>query len=419
MTVLDITSQLTTAPGDSYSAERALIVSATIVFCLAACSRNEGVIGGDPVSRDSAGIEIVENLAPQWVPGREWRLSDAPVVRIGGLDGEPSYELFRVAGALRLSDGRLVIANAGTHELRFYDGNGAFLHTVGRQGDGPGEFQRLRHVASSGRDSIAAYDDSHKRVSIFDGAGRYARQVTVRPDGVPRATVRGIFADRTIFGFDVPFNMPMPTGVVRQDLVLLRISADGRQADTLGPFPGPEIFAHNEFGFGMWGLPFGRSTYYAIDGNHLYTATSDQYEIRVHDLENHLLRIIRRQHQRAPVTREMWDRHVDDGSRRPDDEELEAALRQIYGLMPVPKELPPFTGIHVDVGGNVWVQQYEAPANIRRRVYDVFAPSGVFLGSVAFPNGFRVLQIGDDFVLGRSTGEMDEPYVELWELMKG
>ena len=33
-----------------------------------------------PVVRDSGGIRIVENTAPLWQPGQEWRLSPEPMV---------------------------------------------------------------------------------------------------------------------------------------------------------------------------------------------------------------------------------------------------------------------------------------------------------------------------------------------------
>ncbi len=98
--------------------------------------------------RDSAGIRIVENTTPQWQEGERWRLSPEPVVDIGGGDREED-QLFRVVGALRLSDDRIVVANGGTNEIRFYGPGGAFLSASGGEGEGPGEFRRLSAVAPS------------------------------------------------------------------------------------------------------------------------------------------------------------------------------------------------------------------------------------------------------------------------------
>jgi hypothetical protein len=88
--------------------------------------------------RDSAGVAIVDNdvAALTDVCG----IGDRPEITIGAADAGPDYELYRVFGASRLSDGRIVLVNQGSQQLRFYDAAGRFLDAVGRAGRGPGEF---------------------------------------------------------------------------------------------------------------------------------------------------------------------------------------------------------------------------------------------------------------------------------------
>ncbi|MFQ5702894.1 MAG: hypothetical protein ACE5HT_02620 [Gemmatimonadales bacterium] len=88
-------------------------------------------------------MTIVENSDPVRREGVGWRLADRPTVDIGEQQHDPNYQLFRVASAIRLSDGRIVIANAGTQELRFYDPDGMYDATTGGAGDGPGEFRNI------------------------------------------------------------------------------------------------------------------------------------------------------------------------------------------------------------------------------------------------------------------------------------
>ncbi len=94
--------------------------------------------------RDSAGIRIVESTEP--AEDRPWVISDSPLFQVGNVSGRPEYELYRVRGALRLSDGSIVIANGGTDELRWYSLTGEFLHSAGGTGEGPGEFLALASV---------------------------------------------------------------------------------------------------------------------------------------------------------------------------------------------------------------------------------------------------------------------------------
>ena len=58
------------------------------------------------------------------------------------MDGEDPY-LFRYAwDATKLSDGRIVVADRSTSELRVFDAAGTYLATWGGLGEGPGEFPR-------------------------------------------------------------------------------------------------------------------------------------------------------------------------------------------------------------------------------------------------------------------------------------
>ena len=143
-------------------AGRGLGVSAA--FLAVACGGEAGSGGGSTV-RDSSGIAIVESRGGSWQSGEEWTVAAEPSLVIGVLEGDPEYQLFDVGGAMRLDDGRIVIANAGSLQLRFYDESGAFLHAVGGQGDGPGEFQDIGWLAPLGSDTLATYDYRARRIS--------------------------------------------------------------------------------------------------------------------------------------------------------------------------------------------------------------------------------------------------------------
>lgn len=135
---------------------------------------SDGALSGFAV-RDSAGVMIAENTAPVWEEGSAWRLSAEPALEIGVFEGAPEYQLFRVAGALRLADGRIAVANSGTHELRFYSADGTYLSATGREGEGPGEFKGLAQPLLLAPDSLLVWDWSIARASIFDDDGTFAR----------------------------------------------------------------------------------------------------------------------------------------------------------------------------------------------------------------------------------------------------
>lgn len=83
--------------------------------------------------RDSAGIEIIQKSEPgaAWAEGEGWELSERPRLDLGRLGGEEATQFHDVRGAVRLSGGRVVVANGGTGELRFFGPEGEHLLTTG------------------------------------------------------------------------------------------------------------------------------------------------------------------------------------------------------------------------------------------------------------------------------------------------
>jgi len=88
----------------------------------------------------------------------ELSLSAEPVLSVGTVDGAPEDALFRVRGAERLSDGTLMIVNEGTSELRLYDAAGKHLRSIGREGEGPGEFGVLTSARVIRGDTIVTWE---------------------------------------------------------------------------------------------------------------------------------------------------------------------------------------------------------------------------------------------------------------------
>ena len=106
--------------------------------------------------RDSAGVRITENPLPPegTIPG--WEINPEPSLSIGKAEGEAPYLLHRIRRAATLSDGRIVVANGGSNELRVFDASGTHTATWSREGEGPGEFTSLVGVDPWRGDSLVA-----------------------------------------------------------------------------------------------------------------------------------------------------------------------------------------------------------------------------------------------------------------------
>ncbi len=111
-----------------------------------------------------------------------WRLDQQPVLDIGVAEGDEPYELDGAASSLRLGDGRVLVANTGSSEIRVFDAQGHFLARIGREGSGPGEFTGgIQLTTKAG--GFVAYDRGEGRLSTFDSAGGYVAAERVEGPG--------------------------------------------------------------------------------------------------------------------------------------------------------------------------------------------------------------------------------------------
>ena len=153
------------------------LLRATWVVLLASSLVVPSLAKSQATVTDSSGVRIVVNEEAAWGAGSGWRLGDAPALEIGEPFGDSATALFRVVGAVRLGNGRVVIADGGSLELRYFVPDGAYLGKAGGKGGGPGEFAAML-LASLRGDTIVVYDYEAARLNMFDGDGQYVRSVT-------------------------------------------------------------------------------------------------------------------------------------------------------------------------------------------------------------------------------------------------
>lgn len=373
-----------------------------------------------PMIRDSAGIRIVESTEPAWTT--PWRLSSQPILTIGQLEGEPEYEFTRILGALRLGDGRVVIADATSMELRFFDNNGRFLHAAGGSGGGPGEFERLEAIARFANDSLFAY--GRWRVSIFDHEGEFVRSFSVEPPDLylPMKPL-GRFTDGSFLttqsGYPIG-GWDGPTRIERPDQPVYRYSSTGASQAEFGSFPGWEFTVHRASrgsGFNRGRREFARSTAILAYEDRVFVGDNASYQIQVYTSDGRLQSLIRKRHEPVPVT----DEEVD-ALRAPRlvNEERRQTMQHYFRGLPAPPQTMPAFGyqIQADRVGNLWVIEYERPSETQRRHWTVFDSEGRWLSTMRLPDGFDLMDVGEDWVLGRTRDEFDVEYVRLYRLIK-
>jgi outer membrane protein assembly factor BamB len=390
-------------------------------WVLVGCTEGGGA--GLPLwsERDSAGVVIVENRDDPALLEAGFALSPDPVLSIGTLDGEETQQLYQVSGGARLADGRVVIGNGGTHEVRVYDRTGWFSHAFGGEGEGPGEFGAVRVVGVRGNDSIVVHDRNLRRVSMIHATDGLVRSFAVGDEAGGYPMSQGMLADGTlVFGGGLAFSSDggFPTGVVRMPSRYAAIDIAGRPVADFGEWPAFEMYAQTSAGrFTARSLPFAKGSSAASGGDRFYIGTSDTYEIHVFDGSGTKLRIIRLDRPLRSVTDGDVDQYVADEIEDADSPNERRQFEALIARMPIPDEMPAYGSLLVDALGYLWVQEYAGP-RVRDPEWTVYDADGHVVGRVRTPDRVQLLEVGDDYVLGRLSDEFDVEYVQLWDLTR-
>lgn len=362
---------------------------------------------------DSAGIRIVTNRGGRWDSAGGWRLSREPAVAIGAVEGPPEYLFSRVAGAVRTGDGRIVVADGGSDELRFFGPEGRYRKAVGGSGPGPGEFEHIRALRRCHPDSLYAFDIDWG-LELFDARGNHVRSAALETSGtVPSpydlaCNAEGLFL-LSGWGEDV---LEHGVGYYRTR-ARLWLAPSGDSLRLVGTCRGAERLGSRG---GSRPHPFGKELVFALGEDRAYVGTGDRYEIRVTDLRGDLRRLIRRTDVELDLPRSVVDRYRKRRLAQADGQ-ARADLRTRLADEEFPSTVPAFDRIVLDPTGHLWVRAFRSPLETRSR-WAVFDSAGVLLGELEMPERFRMTEIGAGHVLGVRRDELGVPTVELYDLEK-
>jgi hypothetical protein len=254
------------------------------------------------------------------LPARDNVLTGQPVsiYTVGKEEGE-AYELFGSVGSVGFdAQDNLFVLDRGNHRITVFDARGRYVRTIGRRGEGPGEFTAPVAMSVADDGSIVVADLARASLSVFDAAGNY-RSVALPPDGGRPAAGGAMFRDA---GGVVMRTMninpeALTRGAATMNTPITRFSLNGDAAratalfDIQQPAPAvsnqqgrtmvvmsPPLFTPQPF----WGL---------LPGGGIAVAADATYTIRIADGSGRVQRIVERPITPRRVTREDRERGLE------------------------------------------------------------------------------------------------------------
>ena len=386
---------------------RAATSLAAAVLCLG-CDASPGDRSQDFSVRDSAGIEIVENMGtvPELVlPERK--------LRLGRQDGPPEYQMFRVVDALELEDGSVVVVSQVEPLIRLFASDGEIRDFFGSPGQGPREFGLPQGLWKAGADSLVIYDWRNRRLAYWTEGGRFLSVSPLRPIPPPPIPA-GRFRDGSVLVTSL--RMTRSDEFTWSPLTGMRYDATGAFRDTvfnvpgwnLGPVEigGETVFLDRHFE----GLAGARALQ---DG--IALTLGDAYEVRILDPAGRLTRLIRWTGRDRTVTAAHVAAAREAMSRRVPEEQRQSALRR-FDATPVAEQFGTVSGLRPGPDGSVWVREMPRPGDPEEERWLAFDGEGRLLGRVPLPPSARLTRVGRRHLIATETDELDIEYVSLYAL---
>ncbi len=333
-------------------------------------------------------------------------------------------------------DGTIYTGHPQESQLRMHNASGTFLGSIGREGEGPGEFSSVGVMAITG-DTMWVMDDGLYRFSFFDLQGNFlgSRRIPVdfgdsRSDLPPRP--RGLLRDGTIVGAPPAFSSMVASGELTENFIV-RMDTAGTVGDTIAHYSLVNTvweITNNEQG------PAGFGSYRA-------PPFSDTEIVKISDYDMVAVRVMRGPPQgdgpatftvttwridgdtifsRAfpydpvPLRTAMVDSIINGfaesvansaflAGRATFDQAARWAREGLY----LPAYHPPVSAVVIGADGQIWLRGEELGEPIVE--WRILSGTGDAIGVVELPSGFTMLFARGMQVWGRERDELDVPYI--------
>lgn len=239
-------------------------------------------------------LQLLESVCSE-SPAVSYRMDDIqqlPVTRYVSIqqDSTPAgqgIEWGRIADVALHSDGTVYVADAMRKQVLALDGGRSEVDTLGRAGQGPGEFE-YPIVVDIVHDSVLVFDPKLWRVTASGLDGTGASVVSPPSEAQIGQVWEGTFSTNgrlyhlSFEGYQASLMEELHgrrEGVVRGEVQIRSWDRSGNQWQTLLKVPGPQVFANVDEG-SILDVPFAKKPLWALDDtNTLWYADNSRYAL--------------------------------------------------------------------------------------------------------------------------------------------
>ncbi len=368
-----------------------------VLFFFISCSSLED--GWQGVVEEVDGITIVRNPTEPYFGELTIELEEDLEI---GNDENPNYQFYNVIGIALDSEHNLYVLDSGNHRVQKFDREGHYLLTIGREGEGPGEFVRLTDVFIDKQDTI--YLSDRRRIQIFDNTGVYK-------DSIP--------FENSINDFFLDIDGNVYTCIIQNDeegskKYLIKYDKQGKIVNRIAEFSDVQAVqsrdssgmtvsfkAYHQYNYWPFLLPISEEQFiYAYPSDYVITTMSYKGEIGTKIEKDEPPKPISRTEKDFIINRieEAFERR----GRKPPREVVEASCQ-------FPPHRPFFYGMNVDDKGRIYIRKARSVLDESGQdELDIFSNNGYYLYKVFLSFNPEIIGNGllYDIFTSEETGEV-------------
>ena len=341
------------------------------------------------------GVKVAKN--PRDPLYGEFMLDLQEDLSIGGNENDDNYYFPKGVFIAVDDQGNIFAADTGNVRIQEYNKNGKYLRSIGRKGQGPGEFQFPGMVRFDGEGNISIIDSPTRSLKVFGPDGTYKKSVPLRAFLQPN-----FYLSKEGFIFGLEINYMAKDG---PRIAVVRVSPDGTSTETIAQFLGelkpnqPAYALHVYTNFiVLCGLSPAAFCY----------GFSADYKIFIADAEGKTSLIIKKEEDPQPITGKEKEFILKKGAGSMGGI-ARVKIEKIEDAAVFPSHRPYFGKILADDDGRIYVAKKSSVLDQSKiQEADIFSKDGIYLYRAKLPFIPEIIKAGAMYEIRKNeeTGDV-------------
>lgn len=320
-----------------------------------------------------------------------------------GNEEDDNYMFFGKISIALDTEGNIFVLDRGNRRIQKFDKEGNYLQTIGRKGQGPGEFENPFKFFIDSKDHLYVYDT--RRFQIFNNRGEFLESIR------PRTGIFDFFVnpEGNIFAYS---GLPAEGGNKR---AVVKIDSEGKLVETIAEYPDVEMIVrksgdetytfgfHHEYNF--------KICFSAISEQTFCYAHSSEYKVFIMDSKGNILHILQKNESPQTISRKEKNFMIDQMKKRLEERGRSLPKGDLEEGYQFPSHRPFFDKIIADDKQRLYVNKLKSVLDKdkgKEFEIDIFSKDGLYLYKTKLPYIPHIIKNGDIFevMINEDTGEI-------------